>query len=230
MIIIGLFTALTAVIIPKMSNYLKNNQIEDIKLLVNKTINILLIFALPTIVISEFFAHEIITLIAGDQYLGAILPFQIVMPLMIVIGLQQIFNQQLLMCLDHKKGIVITTLIGAVFGISLNVIFVPTFFSVGSSFAWVSSELSTLTLALFFVNKKIGILLPVKNIVKHIFYSTPYIIICMLSIILNSNNWYAFSLSTFLCIIYFLLLNLLINKNETVYNFYLNILSKAKLN
>lgn len=215
-IIIGLFTALTAVIIPRMSSLIAKQKYKEVNLLTNKTTDILLIFSLPIIIFSELYATEIINIIAGPGYEGAIIPFQIVMPLVLIIGLEQIYNQQLLMCLNDNKGIFFTTLIGAIFGLSLNLILVKHFLSIGSAFSWLFSEIITLICAVYFVSRKIQIAVPYKTIRRSVILATPYVVIGLGVNYLITNVWISISLSIAIMFGYFLILNTIINKNEII--------------
>jgi O-antigen/teichoic acid export membrane protein len=215
-IIIAVFSALTGVIIPKMSFYIANKQFNEVQLLVDKTTNILLTISLPIILFSEFFAKDIIYIIAGAGYEGAIIPFMIVMPLMLIIGLAQIYNQQLLMCLDDNKGMLITTLTGALVGITLNIILVRTFYSIGSASSWLFTEIITLCCAIYFVGIKINIRFPLKNIINNLFLSIPFILILFFVKKFTNSLLLSSSLSIVFSVLYFFLLHLYIKKNEII--------------
>jgi O-antigen/teichoic acid export membrane protein len=228
-IIIAVFSALTGVIIPKMSFYISNKQFSEVQLIVDKTTNILLTVSLPIIIFSEFFAKDIIYIIAGTGYEGAILPFMIVMPLMLIIGLAQIYNQQLLMCLDDNKGMIITTLIAAIVGVSLNVILVNTFHSIGSASSWLFTEIISLCFAVYFVGKKINIRFPFKNIIMNLFLSIPYILIVFFATMFIDSLWLSLILSIVFSLLYFVLLHLYIQRNEIIYNIVVDIKNKYNL-
>ena len=68
----------------------------------------------PLIVFTEFFTPQIIEYIAGNGYQGAITPMRIVMPLMFIIGLEQIYIIQLLMPMKEDKIILRNSLIGRI--------------------------------------------------------------------------------------------------------------------
>nr|WP_315147241.1 oligosaccharide flippase family protein [uncultured Flavobacterium sp.] len=227
-IIIAIFSALTGVIVPKMSFYIANEQFSEVQSIVDKTTNILLTISLPIIIFSEFFAKDIINIIAGSGYEGAIIPFMIVMPLMLIIGLAQIYNQQLLMCLDDNKGMLITTLTGAIVGIALNVFLVKTFYSIGSAFSWFLTEVITLCLAIYFVRIKIHIRFPLKEIFNNLLLSIPYILILFFAKTHTNNLFLSSFISIVFSILYFLLLHLFIKKNEIVIRIIVDLKDKFK--
>ncbi|RZL47117.1 MAG: flippase, partial [Pedobacter sp.] len=77
-ILLSVFTAFTAVMLPRMSNLLANNQFEEFKQTVNKSIDILFLFSFPIVVWTIIFTPQIIYIIAGKGYEGSIIPMRII--------------------------------------------------------------------------------------------------------------------------------------------------------
>lgn len=148
-ILLALFTAFTGVLLPRMSSLLAENKLDEFKLLLQKSVNILFTFSIPVIIISTIMAPEIIQIIAGKGYEGAIIPMRIVMPLMLIIGYEQIMVIQTLMPLRKDKAILYNSILGATTGVLMNVLLVSTYKSIGSSIVWVTSELVVLTASQF---------------------------------------------------------------------------------
>ena len=61
-----------------------------------KSFNVLYTFSIPIIIGTTIFSSSIIEIIAGQEYQGAIIPMMIVMPLLVIIGAEQILVIQLL--------------------------------------------------------------------------------------------------------------------------------------
>jgi O-antigen/teichoic acid export membrane protein len=169
-----------------------------------------------------FFAPEIVGIIAGAGYEGSILPMRIVMPLMIIIGTEEILIIQLLMPLNKDKAIFINSVIGAVIGVALAIVLVKNYHSVGSSIVWVCSELSILISASYFVKKYIGIHIPYKMVVVKFLYAIPYIIICYAVISLFSNSIVMFLIAGFASLIYFIVDDFYLSKNNFIKGTLLN--------
>lgn len=179
-IILSIFSAFTGVMLPRMSALVTENKIDEFKLLLEKSVNLLFGFSIPIIIFTIIFAHSIILLLSGKGYEGAIIPMQIVMPLILIIGYEQILVIQTLIPLKKDKSILINSIIGACIGILLNILLVSTYKSIGSAIVWLISEISVLMIAQFFVQKVIKIGFPIKYLFKSISYNIP------LAIILNS--------------------------------------------
>ena len=95
-----------------MSALVAENRIDEVKRLINKSFDLLFMISVPLIVFSIYFAPEIIYLISGNGYEGAITPMRMVMPLVLIIGMEQILIVQLLMPLKKDHSILINSIIG----------------------------------------------------------------------------------------------------------------------
>lgn len=154
-IILSLFTAVTGVMLPRMSSILASRKYGEFKSLLKKSLILLLALFIPAATLMAVFAPFIIRLIAGPGYEGAILPLQIISPLLVIIGIEQIIIIQGLMPLGKDKAVLINSVAGAATGLALNIILVPKYGAVGSSIAWFASECAVLTSAVIFFRKAI---------------------------------------------------------------------------
>jgi len=215
-ILLSLFAAYTGVMMPRMSVLVAEGNIDELKILTSKSYNILFTFSLPTIILSMFFAPQIIYIISGPGYEGAILPMRIVMPLMLIIGIEQILVYQILMPLKKDKAVFINSIVGTIVGVLLNVLLVSSWKSVGSSIVWFSSEFAVLITAQLFVTKYLKIHFPFKNLLINIFYSLPLIIICFSIQFLNLSDMLSLLLTIGMSCIYIYIVQVYILKNELV--------------
>ena len=187
-IVMSLFTAFTGVMLPRMSSLLAEGKDSEFKDMTSKSIDFLLLFCLPLIVIAEVYAPQIIRIIAGDGYDGAIIPMRIVIPLMFVIGYEQIIIIQMLSPLRKDNAILTNSSIGAGVALLLNFTIVPRLGSIGSAIVWCCSELAVLLSAQFFVTKYTGYCFPVKRVLRSVLFIIPLVFVCIL---LNRtlNHW-----------------------------------------
>lgn len=182
-IIMSFFTAFTGVMLPRMSSLLSDRKVYEFKKMTGKSFDALFVFAIPLVIITEVCAPEIIKLIAGDGYEGAIIPMRIVMPLMLIIGYEQIIVLQMLTPMEKDNAILINSIVGAAVAILANVFLVNCLASIGTAIVWVLSEFSVLLSAQFFVHKYIGYKIPVASFMKRLFCYSPIFVICC---VLNS--------------------------------------------
>ncbi len=174
--ILALFTAFTGVMLPRMSALIKEGKRDEFDRLTTLSTSILAKFVFPLILFSVLYAPEIINIISGPSFAQAVLPMRIVMPLLFIIGYEQILIIQILMPLKKDKAILANSIIGTLVGLSLNIIFVPYYKSVGAALVWVSSECAVLLSAQCFIHKYLNQGFPFKLFLKELYYSSPILI------------------------------------------------------
>ncbi len=176
-ILIAMFTAFTGVMLPRMSSLLSEGKVDEFKKFLRKSTNILFAFSIPLVIFTIVFAPAIINIIAGKGYEGAILPMRIMMPLMLIIGYEQILIIQALMPLKKDRAILRNSIYGASVAIILNILLVPIFASVGSSIVWFASEFVVLCSGQYYVSKYIGIHFPWNSLIRNIVTNIPLMIL-----------------------------------------------------
>ena len=153
-IILMAFTAVTGVMMPRMASILSEKKYSEYERLIKKSVLILFVFSIPCIIFIEVFEPLIIKIIAGSGYEGAILPLRIISPLVLIIGFEQILITQSLMPMGKDRAVLINSIIGAIVGITANLIFVPYLASTGSAIVWLLSEIAVMLSAFYFFRKE----------------------------------------------------------------------------
>lgn len=172
-IFLALFTAFTNVMMPRMSSLFSEGNFGEFKDLLSKSLHVLFVFAMPVVVFSTVLAPQIIQIISGSGYEPAVTPMRIIMPLVLIIGYEQIIIIQVLMPLKKDKVIFINSCVGAVVGVLANMLLVSSLKSVGSAFVWISSELVVLMMAQSWVSKYLKIKFPFRDLVFYAVLALP---------------------------------------------------------
>lgn len=227
-ILLSLFSAFTGVMLPRMSSLLAEGKKDEFKQLLHRSVNILMMFSTPLVYFSIVFAPQIIGIISGKGYEGAILPMRIAMPLMLIIGYEQILVIQTLMPLKKDNAILINSAVGAGAGLLLNFTIVPYLQSVGSSIVWFLSECMVLVSAQFFVTKYIGLRFPFVLFFKNIIAYIPMLFFLIPICLYVDNIVLSFVFGELMMCLYSYLLNIYILHNEEALNFCKLICTKIK--
>ena len=140
-VILGFFSAFTNVMLPRMSALLAEERNDQIKNLINKSFSAVVTFATPLIIYSIIMAPQIINILSGPGYEGAILPMRIIMPAVFFVGIAQILAIQILMPMKKDTILLMASICGAIVGVILNVILVPKFYSIGSAMVLIFCEI-----------------------------------------------------------------------------------------
>ena len=217
-IIIAFFSAFTGVMLPRMSSLLAEGRMEEFKKYIDKSFDLLLVYAVPLVFFFGVTAPEVVRLLAGAGYEGAILPTRIIMPLILIIGFEQIFVIQILMPLRLDREVFINSVVGAILGITLNLLLVKHLKSTGSAIVWLTCELSVLVMASYFTKKRSGISFPWRKSFRMFLVYFPSLIGCVLCYILIPDHWVRFAVTTLWMGIYVTVYVLAIRKDEMVYS------------
>ena len=159
-IFLSVMTAFTTVMLPRLSQLVSQNRWEEFQQRINQSLHIVLTVSVPLAVFAIFFASDIIHIIAGRGYEGAVVPMKIVMPILIIVSIEQILIIQILTPLKRDKEVMISTAWGAMLGVALNILLVPILLGKGAGICWLASELMVMSSAIYFIRYKTSIRLP----------------------------------------------------------------------
>ena len=214
--VIAMFTAFTSVMLPRMSAVLAEGREEEFRGIVQKVLRVLFCLGVPVILLMEAEAPDIIRIISGAGYEGAILPMRILTPLVLVIGIEQVLVLQTMMPKKYDREVLLNSVIGAVVGVSLNILLVRRLESVGSSIVWLSSELVVLAGAVWVVSRRAQIRFPLRELVVEIGKYLILAVLLGLATYLPGPFYVRFIVACAVTAVYFLVLNLVILPNPDV--------------
>jgi O-antigen/teichoic acid export membrane protein len=225
----GVFTAFTTVMVPRVSELLSEGDTPKLQKIANDTFQVLTVVSIPIILFCVCCSSEVITLIAGPGYEGAYLPFKIVIVLLLIIGMEQIVIQQFLMAAQSSKPIFIVSSVGAVVGISMNAMLTPRFGAVGSSISWGVSELAVLCFGLVLAKKHVGVSFNLKFFLKNLGWSLVYLPLPLaLFFLVKLPFGVNLVVNGLVFFVLFLLINLKLNKNQLLGEGIVKIMGKMR--
>ena len=177
-VILGFFTAFTNVMLPRMSSLLANGEKDRFQELVNRSFSVMSTCCIPLILCSMIMAPQIVYILSGPGYEGAILPMRIIMPAAFAVGVAQVLAIQVLMPMKKDKVLLVASIIGAVVSLLINLLVVPYIESVGSAVVLLCSEAVVTGAYLWYVLSHKLTLISVKTIGKSVLYSLPSVVVC----------------------------------------------------
>lgn len=217
-IILAVYTAFTGVLLPRMSTLVSENKMEEFNIMIQKSINALITFSVPIIIYCTILAPDIINFISGTGYEGAYIPAIISMPLIFIVGYEQILIIQIITPLKEDKKKLVNSIVGATVGIFLNILLVNKFLAIGATIVWALSEISVLITAQYFVTKLVGLNFPGKKLSKSFLAYLPLgLLIYFIGYHIN-NSFITLLVSVLITILYFVVLECFVLKNNFVIN------------
>ena len=174
-VILGFFSAYTNVVMPRMSVLLAYEDNNTFIRLIERSLSIIIGYSVPIVMYTVVMASDIICLISGNGYEGAVLPMRIIMPAILFVGIAQVIAIQLLMPLKKDNILMGVTIIGAILSIVMNVTLTAEMKSIGSALILLLSELIVTISYLLYIGYIKIIVFPYKEMLLTIFVYLPFI-------------------------------------------------------
>lgn len=216
-ILLGIISAFTYVVLPRMSLLVANKNIDEFKKQISQSIDIIFTIVVPICIVSIILAPKIIAILAGKGYEGAILPMRIIMPVIILVGMAQVCIMQVLIPMKKDKTVLIASIIGAIVAILANIILVGKLGAIGSAIVFLLSELMSDIFAFVYVTNKKLFVIPWKMLFQRVLCAVPYIVFCyIVNKYFHFNDFIIIFLCIIICGIYFIFENVFIRKNSSI--------------
>lgn len=179
-IVLGIFSAFTTVMLPRMSALAASDDRECFGALVEKSFSALFTYCLPLAVCSIVLAPQIVFAFSGAGYEGAILPMRMIMGLVVVVGTAQILAVQVLMPMKRDRILLAASIAGALLSVVANVTLVSRLASVGTALVLIFSECAVTSVYLFYVRRNRILRFPTAEFFRNMLYAAPCGVICWL--------------------------------------------------
>lgn len=225
-IILSMLQAYNGVFIPYLNSLYSQGKIEEFKKTISKSFHIVSIMSIPLVVVFFVLAPEVIDVIAGKEFIPAILPFRIVLFQILIIGISQITNSQILLSLKKDKEILISTICGTATSVIILLVFVKEYAEIAAACAVTFSHLIEFLFLLYFAKKNLKFNIPVRSFLEIAMYSIPMIIVAYITKSLLSNSLLILLITGAICAIYYAFILYFVKKDEIVRKYVNTAISK----
>lgn len=140
-ILVSLVTSMGAVLLPRLSFYIKEGKKKEFKDLTVRSLQFVCFLSIPLWIYFTIFAKEGIYFLSGDAYTGSILPMQIIMPTLLLIGISNLLGIQILVPMDRENDVLKSVSLGAIVNLVINAVCIPKFSASGAAFGTLVAEL-----------------------------------------------------------------------------------------
>lgn len=216
-VILGLFTAFTNVMLPRMSSLLADGNKERFQELINKSFSVVCTLCIPLILCSIVLAPDIIYVLSGPGYEGAILPMRIIMPAVLFVGIAQVLAIQILMPMKRDKVLLVASLLGALISLIINIILVNKLQSIGTAIVLVCSEMIVTVLYVFYAKWNNLVKIHVNFIMKNILSALPCVLLCVVCKYFMENSFFIVSIAFVMSLLCWLGLQILLKTDIGIY-------------
>ena len=219
-ILVSLVTSMGAVLLPRLSFYIKEKKENEFRELTIRSMQFVLFISIPLWIYFTVFAKEGIDFLSGNNYAGAILPMQIVMPTLFLIGISNLLGIQILVPMGREQDVLKSVVIGGVVDLILNVIFIP---KLGASGAALGTLVAEFFVTLYQVYVLRDFLKSIVHDVKILKNITATAVASVLSIVVYLNflsgltSFWILSITALVFAISYLGINILLREEFTYY-------------
>jgi O-antigen/teichoic acid export membrane protein len=176
---LALITALSVVMLPRISNEFKNKNIDNVKTYITKAFNFSLMMAIPLMFGLAAVSKTMIPWFLGTGYEDVANIMVVLAPIVLFISLSSVSGNQYLTAVDKTKVLTISCVAGAVVNVILNAIFIPMFNSVGAAIGTIGAELTVIAIQLINIKDVIKIRDLIKLSLKYIIAGLAMFVLCM---------------------------------------------------
>ena len=223
-----LVTSLGVVLIPKISSYIQEKNNAEVRILIEKSINFVLIISLPIMVGLFMVSKDIIVLFAGSQFQVASSLLLWLIPLIFLIGMNNIFGLQILVPCNGEKKLMFIVIFGAILNFILNFFLIPIYQGKGAAFSTLVTEAVITVLAYYFSKKELDFKFPIKQFLIYLILSLFFIPISALISLVFDGIFYVIVVTSVCSILYFVIL-IVIKDKFFIENMYKPVLLKLHL-
>lgn len=146
-------TALGSVLLPRITNCLKNKDYNNYNIYINNSLNYILFVSIPFVVSTFLLADVIIYIMVGSQFKDSVLTMRILSPILFTIGIAYFLGFQLLYPLGLEKYYTYSVIIAAIVNFISNYLMIPKYLQNGAAIGTVTAETIGSLIMLFFARK-----------------------------------------------------------------------------
>ncbi|QTE67050.1 oligosaccharide flippase family protein [Clostridiales bacterium] len=172
-ILVSIVTSLGGVLLPRASYYVEHGNMEEFKRITSKAMSFVFLFATPLTIYFIMFAHNGVLLLSGEAFEGAIIPMQVIMPTLLLVGITNIMGIQILVPTGREKVVLHSEIAGAIVDIVINAALIPSMKATGAAIGTVVAELVVLVVQYHALHEEI------KGMMQDIHFGRIIVAVCL---------------------------------------------------
>ena len=152
-IVMTLVTSLGTVMMPRVANLFKQNEMDKVKNYLSKSFRFVFFLSFPMMFGLIAVSSNIVPWFFGLGYEKVIPNMMVIAPILVMIALSSIMGTQYLLPTGRQKEYTLSVVTGCVVIFTLNLLLIPHFLSIGAAIATVVAETSVSGVQVYFTRK-----------------------------------------------------------------------------
>lgn len=153
-ILVSIVTALGAVLLPRVSYYFKQGQMDSFWKTIQKSMHVVLLMAAPMALYCMLVAAPAIRFLAGDGYAQSVTPMVWIMPSLLFIGMTYVIGIEVLIPTGKESIVLIASAVAAVVDIVVNALLIPSMRSTGAAIGTLVAESVVFIIQFLYMRKE----------------------------------------------------------------------------
>lgn len=170
-IVMVFVTSLGTVMLPRVANLFKLNEIEKIKQYLSKSFTFVFFLSFPMMFGLIALSCSIVPWFFGSGYDRVVPNMMVISPILVFIAISNILGTQYLIPVGRQKEFTIAVITGSVVNFAFNSILIPRLFSIGAAIATVVAEFSVMAVQMYFTRKDFNFKFLILSNAKYIYCS-----------------------------------------------------------
>ena len=180
-------SAFTSVMTPRLTSFVANGEKEEFNNLISTTFKLLWTFLLPVVLGLILVSNEVIWLISGPGYEGAVSALQILSFAIFFAMFATVINGSILIPNKQEKNALKTTVAAAVVNAVLNLVAIPLFLQNGAAATTVVAECVVMVMGWLYARKLVKLQSMKKTILTSLLGCVAIVAVCLLVQLLPIN-------------------------------------------
>lgn len=216
-IFLSVLTAYNTVIIPHLNEINTHGNMSRLKNMISLSFELVSFVSFPLVIFCVVMAPEIIEIIAGTGFERSIIPFQIIVIQVILVGYSQITEGQILLTFNKNKEVLISTICSALFSVVILFFCAKRYAEIASALAVAIPHILECILLFIFAKKALNFRFPLKTALNSI------VVACIFGVVLSFFKCYISNLYIKLVVlflfysIFYILVQLCLCKDMSIF-------------
>lgn len=146
-------TALGSVLLPRITNCLRNNDIENYKKYINYSLKYILMISIPSMIGIMLLSNNIILIMAGNKFVESIVTMRLLSIIIFIIGIAYFLGFQILYPHGLEKYYTYSVTTAAVINFIFNYLMIPKYHQNGAAIGTIIAEITGVIIMLYFSKK-----------------------------------------------------------------------------
>lgn len=215
-IFLSFLAAYNGVFVPYLNTLFGKGDMDGFKKYIGYSFSIVSLISIPLIAGGTVMAPEIVRIIAGVGFERAVLPFQIVLIQILLVGISQILENQILLSMKKFKEVLICTSMSTALSLIILLVYVPRYAEVATAYAVAIPHVVEAILLYYYARRTLDFRFPGKDFLMSALLSIPIVLICLVAKEVAPNYIVSLIVAVPSSIFFYFIMQCFIIKNEFI--------------